>query len=297
MRIVSLDKVPKEFERQIKDSDLTDNDLQEAEGLLAWPMQVTRDIAQKLRSLKVLQTFSAGVDSLEFGLLPENVKVFSNAGAYSKPVAELAWALALSLAKSVGKRQREMSYTFYGKNVLVLGAGGIGSEIARIAKKAFGCRVTGISRSFKKPSYFDERLGVQDLEKALPSADAVFSSLPLSKLTKGLLNSGNLSLIKERVIIVNVGRAEIFVEEDLYEFLKKRTDVRFGTDVFWRHEGAEDFSSKFWQLENFTGTLHTAGAWENEEIIMKAKAMACRNIIDYFKRGRAKNEVKREEYV
>ncbi len=96
---------------------------------------------------------------------------------------------------------------------------------------------------------------------------------------------------------MNVGRAEIFEEEDLYEFLKKRPDVRFGTDVFWRHDGEEDFSSKFWKLENFTGTLHTAGAWENEVVIQEAKALACRNIINYLKKGKAKNEVKREDYM
>ncbi len=297
MKIISLDKVPKTYERFIKDNDITDKDLQEADGVLAWPMQLTSDTISKLTNLKVIQTFSAGVDNLNFDLIPENVKVFSNAGAYSKPVAELAWALALSLAKNVGKRYRTMSYTFYRKNVLVLGAGGIGSEIARIAKRAFGCRVIGVSRSFKKPTYFDEKLSTRDLEAALRSADAIFSSLPLTKLTRGLLNATNLNLVKEHAIIVNVGRAEIFEEEDLYEFLKKRPDVRFGTDVFWRHDGAEDFDSKLWTLENFTGTLHTAGAWENDEVIQEAKTTACKNIINYFKKGRANNEVRREDYI
>ncbi|MFP3261785.1 MAG: NAD(P)-dependent oxidoreductase [Nitrososphaeria archaeon] len=297
MKIVSLDQIPAKFKKIIKDSDLSDKDLEEAEGLLAWPRQITAETALKLKNLKALQTFSAGVDDLNFSVLPKNIKIFSNAGAYSKPVAELAWALALSLAKNVGKKYRLKSYTLYNKKALVLGAGGIGSEIAKIAKKGFSCKVTGISRSFKNPSFFDTVLGVESLENELAKADIIFSSLPLNKLTKGLLNAKNLYKIKQCAIIVNVGRAEVFDEEDLFEFLKERKDVRFGTDVFWRHNGQEDFSSKFWQLDNFTGTPHTAGAWENEEVINKAKSIACKNIMDYFRKGNAKNEVKLEDYV
>ncbi|WP_243671613.1 hypothetical protein [Vulcanisaeta sp. JCM 16161] len=54
----------------------------------------------------MIQTFSAGVDHLPFTAIPDNVEIYSNAGAYSIPVAEHAWAMILTLAKGLHKRAK-----------------------------------------------------------------------------------------------------------------------------------------------------------------------------------------------
>jgi len=76
---------------------------EEAQVIMGWPGDLN-GIIQRVKGVRYIQTFSAGVDDLNFDVLPKGVKVFSNAGAYSEAVAEHAWGLILSLAKGIGKR-------------------------------------------------------------------------------------------------------------------------------------------------------------------------------------------------
>lgn len=300
MRIVSTEKVPEECRNviDVKYDNLTDEDFKNAEILLTWPSRVNKELISKMPKLKVIQTFSAGVDDLDFSVIPPHVKVFSNAGAYSLSVAEHTWALILALAKGVGTRKRTIVYEITNKVLLILGAGGIGSEVARIGKTAFRNYVIGISRSFKKPEWFDEKHSMAMLREKIGEADIIVDTLPLNKETRGILNYDLLKNVKQRAIIVNVGRGETVDEEGIYRLLKERPDVRFGTDVFWRKNGREDFyNTKLWELENFIGTLHTAGAYGNDEVMKRAMFIACLNVKKYIDKGVADNEVRREDYV
>jgi len=135
------------------------------------------------------------------------------------------------------------------------------------------------------------------LDEVIGGVDVIIDSLPLNKYTKGILNYKNLSKVKRNCIIVNVGRGETVDEEGVYKLLKERKDVRFGTDVFWRRDGKEDFNSKLWELENFAGTRHTAGAEGSPEILENAIIEAVKNAIEFLKYGKAKNEVKIGDYI
>ncbi|MGC8557649.1 MAG: NAD(P)-dependent oxidoreductase [Nitrososphaeria archaeon] len=296
MKIISLDKVPKACRSYVKYENLNINDLKIAEVLLAWPKQVKPDLIKVMTHLKAIQTFSAGVDDLDFSVLPEHVKIFSNAGAFSLPVAEQAWSLALTLAKGTNCRKKVETFQIADRNVLILGAGGIGMEIARIAKNGFNDHVIGLSRSFRDLKNFDKTFPISYLSKTIGSADYIFDALPLNKYTNGILNYNILKGVKDKAVIVNVGRGETIVEDDIYRVLTERSNIRFGTDVFWRKNGVEVFETKLWQLDNFAGTLHTGGAYGNEEVLNRAKEIACNNALRFTKGLSTENEVKRDDY-
>ncbi|QKR00633.1 3-phosphoglycerate dehydrogenase [Metallosphaera tengchongensis] len=297
--IISLEKLPEECGSILREFEVRDSDvepyLQDAEVLMTWPSKAASFIS-KMPKLRVIQTFSAGVDDLPFQYL-NGVTVLSNAGAYSTSVAEHAWALALSLAKGVNSKRRGSTYSVTGRVALIVGAGGIGSEIARIAMRGFSMKVIGISRSFRRPEFFDERLTPDQLPRVISNADFVFVSLPLNRYTRGILNYEVLKAMKEYTILVNVGRAETIVEEDIFRLLKERDDLRFGTDVFWRKEGKENFESPLWSLPNFAGTLHTAGASASGETLRQAMISACKNLATYLREGKSDNLVKLEDYL
>ncbi len=297
MKIISLDKVPESCRPYVKFENLTEEDIESAEILLAWPGQLKPELLKSLKCLKAIQTFSAGVDGIDFSLIPDGVRVFSNAGAFSIPVAEQAWGLAIALAKGINLKRRTETYEVSGRKALVLGAGGIGSEIARIAKSGFNDYVIGLSRSFKEPGNFDAKLPISNLNEAIGIADLIFDALPLNRDTNGILNYSVLKNLKDKAILVNVGRGETVVEDDIYRILTERPGIRFGTDVFWHRDGTETFETRLWQLENFTGTLHTAGAYGNSDVMNRAKQLACDNAMRFAQGLSAHNEVKREDYV
>lgn len=297
MLIISTEELPDELKKIIPIMDRpSEEDIEKAEIILGWPKQINR-LLHKCKNLKVIQTFSAGVDDLDFKPL-KGIRVFSNAGAYSIPVAEHAWGLILGAAKGVNSKERLISYQVYNKTLLVLGAGGIGIEIARIGKNAFHTFNIGISRSFKDKSPFDIVDSVDSLHKYVEQADIIVDTLPLNNLTKEILNYELLNKVKNNCIIVNVGRGETVDEEGMFKLLSQRRDVRFATDVFWRKDGKENFiDSSLWSLKNFFATFHTAGAYGNEEVMHKAMEIAIRNVQSFLKDGKALNEVRVADYL
>lgn len=298
--IVCTDSLPSEAikilsEWRIDGTGASKDALEKDEVLMSWG-GVSNKLLSSMKSLRAIQLFSAGAEDLNFSLIPPNVSIFSNAGAYSSSATEHAWALLLTLAKDIKNRGKSESYQLLNKNLLVLGCGSIGSSVAVIAK-AFGMRTVGLSRRFSNPEAFDEKYDLESLEDHLEISDAIVCSLPLTKHTQNLLDYDRLSHLKTKVILVNISRAEIFDQNAVFKILSERPATRFATDVFWRRNGAENFDSRLWSLENFVGTMHSAGARANVDVANAAKLRAAENLREYLKTGRANNKVRREDYV
>jgi D-3-phosphoglycerate dehydrogenase len=271
--------------------------LAECEILVSWPSAIDWGLVSRMKSLRVIQTISAGVDDIDFSSLRPGVRVFSNAGAYTEFASEHAWGLLLAAAKGVGARRKVEPYLLNGKTLLVIGCGSIGSEAARIGKSAFGMRTVGVSRSFKMPHVFDRTLPVSGLAGVMSDADAVVVALPLNVQTRSLLDYGMLSRAKSRIVIVNVGRAEVVDLPSILRILHERQETRFATDVFWRVGTKEDFESRIWDEPNFTGTLHTAGGFGSEEALRRAELAAAENVRHLLTTGSAANEVNPADYI
>ncbi|MDA4124167.1 MAG: 3-phosphoglycerate dehydrogenase [Thaumarchaeota archaeon] len=272
-----------------------DGALARCEVLMTRPSRARKETLSKLTKLRMVQTMSAGVDSLDFTLLADGVIVCSNAGAYTGPVAEHAWGVLLGLAKGLhARKQQVVPRTLRGRTLLVLGCGAIGSEVARLSK-SLGMKTIGVSRSFPNPELFDEKHGLAELGSVIGLADAVVISLPLTGATRGVISYDILSRAKEHVCMVNVGRGELAGEADLIRWLRERPESRYATDVFWKKRGKESFESTAWELPNFAGTLHISGLPLGEKLIGPIVA-AAKNVSMYLQTGEAHNRVDRSEY-
>jgi D-3-phosphoglycerate dehydrogenase / 2-oxoglutarate reductase len=268
----------------------------ECEGLLCWPWRGTSELLSKLPSLRMVQTFSAGVDGLDFRALPPGVQVFSNAGAYTDSVAEHAWGLLLGAAKGVYLRnQKTVPRRLRGKTLLVLGCGSIGSEVARLSK-SLGMKTVGVSRTFRSPELFDKKYPLSSLAEVIQEADAMVMALPLSNTTRGVVDYRILAKAKKTAIVVNVGRGDSVKEKGLIRWLKERPESRYATDVFWAKKGRESFSTDAWDLPNFAGTLHSSGA-PLGETLSGAKLAAAQNVKRFFETGKALNRIDISEYL
>jgi len=297
MKVVSTEKLPEKLKTILIIDSPTSKDLEDADVLIGWPSRINL-VIEKCKNLKMIQTFSAGVDNLEFKLIPPHVKIFSNAGSYALPVAEHAWGLILAAAKGVNIKERLTAYQIYGRTLLVVGGGGIGTEVARLGR-SFKTFNVGISRSFKDITVFDKTDEITKVKEYVREADIIVDTLPLNLKTKGILNYDLLSGIKKNCIIVNVGRGETVDEDGMFKLLSERNDIRFATDVFWRDaEGKENFyTSKLWKLNNFFATFHTAGAYGNNEVMVNAMSIAIDNVRRFIEGEETRNEVKISDYI
>jgi len=279
--------------------------------VFSWPSQLTSDRLQKVTSLRFIQSILAGVNHIPFASLNKSVIVSSNAGAYSDEVAEYALALLLSAAKRVVELHvslRDQKWTLKrtldeGSEITVLrekvlgilGFGGIGSVVGRIAKP-FGMQIYAYSRKKSAARGVKFFTGPGGLSELLKKSDGVVLALPLTSQTAKIMNAERLSEMRKDGILVNVARGELVDEKAVYEHLVANPNFRYATDVWWYRENRESLKTDFpfLSLPNFIGTPHVSGP--SGLATGQPVKLAVENTIRYLKGLRPRNIVNPEEY-
>jgi phosphoglycerate dehydrogenase-like enzyme len=140
------------------------------------------------------------------------VSLCNAVGVHDASTAELAVALVLASLRGIDDFARAMPHgewihdrrsSLVDRNVLIIGAGGVGQAIAH-RLIPFGTEVTLVARS--------QRTGVvasSELPSLLPEADIVVLAVPLNMHTSGLVDESFLSQMREGSLLVNVARGGV----------------------------------------------------------------------------------------
>ncbi len=225
--------------------------------------------------LKWVHTGTAGVASLLFDEMRErDVQLTNAAGIYGPTIAEhtlagvlhfiRAFDLAAALRKAKDFDQSPFARPSAGVReideltVLVIGAGGIGSEIAT-RFTALGARVLGVRRrpGLGTPAGFAEIHGFGEIDGLLPLADVVVLATPLTEETRQCLNADRLALMHPGSILVNVARGALVDEDALIQALRSGRIRGAVLDVFAKEPLAAE--SPLWHLPNVLWTPHVSG--------------------------------------
>ncbi len=213
-----------------------------AEIIAGWRRELEPLALSEASSLRWIQSWSAGVDSMPLNRLAENdVQLTSANGVHAFPITETIFGLMLAhtrkIAAYVKNQQKKrwhnagISLELHQKTIGLIGVGAIGRETAKIAK-AFGMKTLGIRHSGKPTEYVDEMYTLDEIEAVLPRCDYVVIILPLTPETKHLFNQALFRRMKSSAFIVNVGRGELVQEADLIQALNKGEIAGAGLDVF-----------------------------------------------------------------
>lgn len=198
-----------------------------------------------LSNLRFIQLLSAGYEGVDLEECTKRDIVVSNAAnVYSVGMAEFVVLCILRSAKrynaSINNSHVRLlrNYKFItelaGKSVVVLGVGGIGSEVAK-RLQAFDMSVYGFARKTKEKPCFDVIVhSKEELKELLKQSDYVVSTLPDNIDTTAFVNRELLECMKDHVTIVNVGRRKVFNEDDLFSFLKMHKQATAFLDMFER---------------------------------------------------------------
>jgi len=274
---------------------------------MGFPREFPLDFREKARKVRMIQSLVAGVDHFPFERFPPSAIVCSNAGAYGVSVAEHAMALLLAAAKDVVARTEEIRRGTFnqtvenkglaGSTALIIGFGGIGSEIARRCK-AFDMHVVGVARSRPSKEIADAVGTMEDLPRYLPQADAVFLALPLTRATQGLVDRGFLARMKEDAILVNIARGKLIVEDDLFEHLKAHPRFRAALDTWWTYPDTREgrpFHRPFQDLPNIVMTPHVAPFVAGQR--GRAMEAALDNVLRFLRGEKPHNVVDPSDYA
>lgn len=140
---------------------------------------------------------------------------------------------------------------------LVVGVGGIGAEVARLAS-AFGLSVIGVDeRRRDKPPGVSELHRAAALDELLPRADFVILTVPHTPETEGFMNRARFRLMKRSAFFINIGRGRTTRLDDLVAALAAGEIAGAGLDVF--EEEPLSAEHPLWTLPGVLLTPHTAG--------------------------------------
>jgi D-3-phosphoglycerate dehydrogenase len=186
------------------------------------------------------------------------IKVSTISGYGDTTVAEHAIGLVFAAARHIatmhtlvrdGGWRPMQGMELRGKTLGIVGLGGIGSEMARIAS-GIGLKVVAWNRS-PRP---DAKVPMVDIDALLKQSDIVSLHLGLNDQTKGFLDRAKLQKAKKGVIVVNTARAGVVDEPALIDLLKSGHVGHYATDVFAKEP--VDPNEPLLKLDNVTLTAH-----------------------------------------
>ncbi len=243
----------------------SDEELAAAEVIVGFPPVSRLASAANLKWLQIPWSGADGyADHPDF---PATVILTNATGAFGRPIAEYALSAVLTLMRrfhqyrdcqkdALWQRQGdEMSPT--GKQVLILGAGDIGTNTARLFK-FFDCHITGVRRVVREiPEGFDAMITLEQVEEALPQADIVICCMPHTPLTQGFMNRQRLERMKNTAIFVNVGRGSLVDHEALADLLNAGKIYGAALDV--TNPEPLPKNHPLWKCRNVLITPHVSG--------------------------------------
>ncbi len=228
--------------------------------------QLQRTIAEA-PALRWIHSCAAGFDQL---LVPEiaerGLAVTRSAASHHIPISEWVVTYMLLMTKrfpELLQAQREHRWDrleaeeLLGKTVGIVGAGAIGTEVARRCGP-MGMRVIATKRSPGPLPLFDDVSGPEGLPNLLAESDYVVLTCPLTAETRGMIGATQLRMMKPTAFLLNVARGGLIVDDDLIRALREGWIAGAGLDAFTQEPLPAD--SPLWDVERLIITPHASSS-------------------------------------
>lgn len=224
------------------------------------------------KAIQWIQMVTAGVETcVSIPAVKERNILVTNMRRISGPIiAEHAIAMTMALTRGLdvfiqaqdkGQWRRNdvpegRMAVIDGKTMLVVGLGGIGSEVAKRAH-ALGMKVTATRASGRTGPDYVSYVGLPDeLPKLVSEADVIVNTAPLTPQTKGIFNAALFAKMKPSAYIINVARGGSIVTDDLVAALKNKKIAGAALDVTEPEPLPPDHP--LWKTPNVIITPHIA---------------------------------------
>ncbi len=247
--------------------------VQDAQVIVTNKVVIDKEIMDN-SNIKLICVAATGMNNIDLEYAKQrNIEVKNVAGYSTSSVAQLTFSFALQFiqkinfyddfVKSGGWENSDIFtnidkpfYELDGKKWGIIALGSIGQKVAKIAS-SFGCEVCYYSTSGQNNKAQYKQL---ELDELLKICDVISIHAPLNNATLNLINKNNLSLLKDKAILLNLGRGGIVNEQDISNEIDKR-EIYFATDVVTK-EPIETTSSllKIEQKDRILFTPHIAWA-------------------------------------
>ena len=244
--------------------------------------------------LRWLHSYSVGVDrcTLDEGIGEFQFVMTNNQRLSAPDIAEHFLGLLFGLTRNLDTyiaqqadaqwdREGQPAMNVANKTLLVLGLGGIGTEIARRAN-ALGMRVVATRNPSRNGPDFVEYVGLADeATKLAAEADFIVNALPLTAATEGLIDEAFFAAAKRGAMYFSVGRGTTTDTDALIAALSDGQIGGAGLDVTDPEPLPQDHP--LWSMPNVIITPHVAAY--TDESFGRTLAIAMENLQRYVDGG------------
>lgn len=265
---------------------------------------IDKDVISVSPTLKMIANYAVGYDNIDVKEATKRGIVVTNTpGVLTETVADLTWALILSIARRIVEGDKFMRQgkfkgwapllmlggDVYEKTLGIIGAGRIGKAVAKRAK---GFRMNIIYYSRHRNEEI-ENIGAKyvSFNDLLRQADFISLHVPLTNETYHMIGRNEFKMMKKTAYLINTSRGKCIDEEALHEALKNGEIAGAALDVF---ENEPYVNENLKKLDNVVLTPHIGSA--SLETRTKMAVMVAENVLSFLKGEIPPNCVNLEVY-
>jgi phosphoglycerate dehydrogenase-like enzyme len=252
-----------------------------------WPFPI--DMCARAPKLKWFHQAPAGANNLRRGDIWNSDVIATTSRGYGNTLAIAEFALAgiLYFAKSMDQAERDCRDGQFhkrafkplmldGKTICVIGAGGIGGHLGRIAA-GIGMRAVGTRAhpDGELPKGFSDIRGPEGLLDLLSESHVAAVCCQWTPDTTNLMDRAAFAAMKPDGILCNIARGEIVDEDAMLDALDSG-QLRGAALDCYVGEFEEPPSDRLWQHPRVLITPHTSG--KADENRRRATALFCENL-------------------
>ncbi|NCV13621.1 MAG: D-2-hydroxyacid dehydrogenase [Betaproteobacteria bacterium] len=224
------------------------------------------EMALQTASIKVLQTFNAGLDHPFYKKIAALGTMICNSSAQGVAIAEYVFAqvfyrfhpIALQRQQQADRLWRNTPFRELSQSTwLIIGFGPIGQAIARRAK-AFGAKTLVVRRRPQTAEHVDHCASTSELLELLPQADIIVLACALNERTRQLANRQFYTRTKPDALLINVARGAVIDHQALLEALDQEKLGHAVLDVFDTEPLPP--TDRYWSHPKVSLTSHTSFA-------------------------------------
>lgn len=239
---------------------------------------------------KIFSNYAVGYNNIDVAQATKRgIMITNTPGVLTEATADIAIALLFACARRIvesDKFTREGKFKGWGpmmflgqdvrgKTLGIIGAGRIGSDMAKRMAKGFDMKILYIDKGGNPE--LEQEVGAKkvDMETLLKESDFISVHVNLSEETKHLIDEKEFAMMKPTCIFINTSRGPVVHETALVKALKEKKFFSAGLDVYEREPELEPGLA---ELSNVVIVPHIASATEGTRT--KMALMAAQNLID-----------------
>jgi len=252
--------------------------ISDADGIIAGTEQITKELLDHAKSLKVISRFGVGTDNIDLVAAGEKkIIVLNTPSAPTDAVAELTIALILNIIRKIsvvneamhsGQWKPVMGTLLRGKTMGIIGLGRIGKEVIRLLS-SFGLIMIAYEPYPNIQFIKEYNIKLLSYEEVISISDIISLHVPLTEKTYHMIDHGEFSIMKPSAILINTARGSLINEEALINALKLNLISGAALDVFEN----EPYDGELAKFDNVILTSHIGSMTTETRIKMEREAV------------------------